>query len=109
MKLTTTLKKLSLAILVTAAATACSVKGGGGSGGDAAASISAAEAAIAKAKANKWIWRDTEKFLKKAKEADKKGDSTTAVKLANKAKFQADQAVAQYLYEKTQDRSKYIK
>jgi nucleoid-associated protein YgaU len=61
--------------------------------------IAAAEAAIAKAKANEWIWRDTEKFLKQAREAAAKGDSDTAVKLANKARSQAEGALNQYYLE----------
>jgi len=36
---------------------------------EAGQAIAAAEAAIAKAKANDWIWRDTEKFLKQAQDA----------------------------------------
>ena len=46
--------------------------------------IAAAQAAIAKAKANEWIWRDTEKFLKQAQDAAAKGDNEAALKLANK-------------------------
>jgi nucleoid-associated protein YgaU len=61
--------------------------------------IAAAEAAIAKAKANEWIWRDTEKFLKQAQEAAAKGDSDTAVQLANKARSQAEGALNQYYLE----------
>jgi nucleoid-associated protein YgaU len=61
--------------------------------------IAAAEAAIAKAKANELIWRDTEKFLKQAQEAAAKGDSDTAVQLANKARSQAEGALNQYYLE----------
>jgi len=61
--------------------------------------IAAAEAAIAKAKANDWIWRDTEKFLKGAKDAAAKGDSGEAVSLANKARNQAELAENQYYLE----------
>jgi nucleoid-associated protein YgaU len=61
--------------------------------------ISAAEAAVAKAKANDWIWRDTEKFLKEAKEAAANGDGDTAVKMANKARGQAEAALNQYYLE----------
>ena len=66
---------------------------------EATAAIAAASAAIKSAKANDWIWRDTEKFLKQAQEAADKGDTSTAVKLANKAKFQAEAAVIQYNHE----------
>jgi nucleoid-associated protein YgaU len=61
--------------------------------------ITAAEAAIAKAKANDWIWRDTEKFLKEAQDAAAKGDSDAAVSLANKARSQAEMAENQYYLE----------
>ena len=66
---------------------------------EATAAIAAADAAIKKAKANNWIWRDTEKFAKEAKEAADKGDNAAAIKLANKAKAQAEDAVNQYEYE----------
>jgi hypothetical protein len=66
---------------------------------EAAAAIADANAAIKAAKANKWIWRDTEKFAKEAKEAADKGDNSAAIKLANKAKAQAEDAIAQYKYE----------
>ena len=61
--------------------------------------IAGAESAIKSANANNWIWRDTEKFLKDAQAAADKGDNATAIKLANKAKFQADAAVQQYNHE----------
>ena len=66
---------------------------------EATAAIAAANGAIKKAKANNWIWRDTEKFSKQAQEAADKGDNATAIKLANKAKAQAEDAVKQYEYE----------
>lgn len=67
--------------------------------------IADAKAAIAKAKAVGWIWRDTEKTLKKAEEANKKGDEAKAIKLANKAKSEAQLAVKQYYTERGMDRS----
>lgn len=66
---------------------------------EATAAIADANKAIAKAKANKWIWRDTGKFLGQAQEAADKGDNKTAIKLANKARAQAEDAIAQYNYE----------
>ncbi|NNJ77410.1 MAG: hypothetical protein HKP56_19875 [Anderseniella sp.] len=66
--------------------------------------ISSANAAIKQAKANNWIWRDTEKFAQKAQEAADKGDNTAAIKLASKAKEQAEDAVKQYEYEKANPR-----
>ena len=65
---------------------------------EAATAIANAGDAIKAAKANDWIWRDTEKFLKQAQEAAK------AVKLADKAKFEAEAAVVQYNLESTHQR-----
>ena len=68
-------------------------------GAEASQAIAAAQAAIAKAKVNDWIWRDTEKFLKEAQDAAANGDNETAVKLADKARGQAEMAVNQYYLE----------
>lgn len=64
--------------------------------------IDAAKAAIAKAKSLDWIWRDTEKFLKQAESeaASPEGHKELAIKLANKARNQAEMAVNQYYLEK---------
>jgi len=109
MRLSTTLKQISVAFFVIAISVGCA-GGGGGSGGssDANKAIKSAEAAMAKASKNKWIWRDTGKILKKAKAANKKGDGAKAIKLAKKAQSQAEIAVSQYFLEKSQDRSKYM-
>lgn len=64
-----------------------------------------AATAIAEAKANDWIWRDTEKFYNEAREAAKKGNKDEAMKLANKAREQAELAVKQYQIEQEMDRS----
>jgi hypothetical protein len=71
---------------------------------EAMAAIQNASDAITAAKANDWIWRDTETFLKEAQQAADQGDNATAIKLADKAKFQAESAVIQYNYEKTHPR-----
>ena len=71
---------------------------------EAMAAIASANTAIKKAKTNDWIWRDTEKFLKQAQSAADKGDNSTAIKLANKAKEQAELAVIQYNHEKAHPR-----
>ena len=71
---------------------------------EATAAIAAANDAIKKAKANNWMWRDTEKFAKEAQAAADKGDNATAIKLANKAKSQAESAVAQFNHEKNNPR-----
>lgn len=64
--------------------------------------IDGAKAAIAKAKSLNWIWRDTEKFLKQAESeaAAGEGHQELAIKLANKARNQAELAVNQYYLEK---------
>jgi len=63
--------------------------------GDAAAAIAAAEKAYKVALDELYAWRDTGKLIKKAKAALKKGKDADAIKLANKAKKQAEDAVAQ--------------
>jgi len=64
--------------------------------------VDEAKAAIAKAKSVNWIWRDTEKILKTAESeaAVQGGDKMLAIKLANKARDQAEMAVNQYYLEK---------
>lgn len=62
---------------------------------DANMAIKSAISANGKAKKMYVEWRDTGKLLKKARKAKGKGDFDKAVKLANKAKRQAINAVAQ--------------
>jgi uncharacterized protein YabN with tetrapyrrole methylase and pyrophosphatase domain len=45
-------------------------------------------------------WRDIGKFLKQAEEAAKKGDYETAIKLAEKARFQGEMGYKQALDQK---------
>ncbi len=71
---------------------------------EAAAAITAANDAIKAAKANNWLWRDTEKFASEAQAAADKGENSLAIKLAKKAKDEADNAAAQYNYEKAHPR-----
>jgi len=61
--------------------------------------INKAEKAIAVAKADKFLWRDTEKALKGAKKAYAEEDYETATKLAKKALKQAELADAQSKHE----------
>ena len=67
---------------------------------DASAAITAAETANSRAKKVNNEWRDTGKIIKSAKKAEKEGDFDKAVKLANKAKRQAENAYQQYLEQK---------
>jgi len=57
--------------------------------------IADAKAANAEAKAANYEWRDTGKFIKQAEEKLAAGDEAGAIALANKAKKQAEIAVAQ--------------
>lgn len=71
---------------------------------EATAAIANASDAIAIANSNDWIWRDTESFLDKAREAAAAGDNAKAITLADMAKFEAEAAVEQYNLEKTHQR-----
>jgi hypothetical protein len=81
-----------------------SSNGGSKANSDATAAITNANDAIKVAKGNNWIWRDTEKFVTQASEAAAAGDNAKAIKLANKAQFEAEAAVEQYNFEKTHQR-----
>jgi len=71
---------------------------------EATLAIKNASDAIGMANNNNWIWRDTEDLLKQAQDAADSGDNATAIKLADKAKYQAEAAIIQYNYEKTHPR-----
>lgn len=96
-------KLWSIAILSAVLATGCAMQSEKApatkASPEATAAIAAANAAIKAAKDNKWIWRDTEEMAAEAQAAADKGDNATAIKLANKAKSQAELAIAQYKYE----------
>jgi len=65
------------------------------------AAIEAAEAALNKARSVDGEWRDARKvYLKKAKAAAHKADYTTAIKLANIAKFQGEMGYQQAIEQK---------
>jgi len=66
-----------------------------GSDNSAEAAIAAAKAANKKAKGVGYEWRDTGKMIKKAEKAMEAGDEAGAIKIANKAKKQAEDAVTQ--------------
>jgi ribosomal protein L1 len=79
---------------------ACASDSGAGSSpsmteNDAKTAVMAAEAELKAAKAKGAEWRDTGKLIKQANEAIKAGDFDTATKLANKAKRQSTNALAQ--------------
>lgn len=109
MKIRSAVKLFTTALLSLWLISACadqSVKTTGSMTGssEATAAIASASAAIDKAKANDWIWRDTESFLEEARQAAANGDNTAAIRLANKARLQAENAVIQYNYEKAHPR-----
>ena len=102
------MKKLALfGALIFALAGCAGMNGGdkaakaGGDADAANAAIAAAEASLKKARSVEGEWRDANKqMLKKAKDAASKGDYETAVKLANKAKFQGDMGYEQAMGQK---------
>ena len=61
----------------------------------AAEAIAAAKSANAKAKAVGYEWRDTAKIIKSAEKALAAGNEDEAIALANKARIQAETAIAQ--------------
>ncbi len=67
--------------------------------------IAAAKTANKKVQSVGFAWRDTGKLIKKAEAAAKKGDSKGAMKLASKAKSEAELAYKQYELEKGIDRT----
>ena len=81
-----------------------SANSGSKASSNATAAIANANDAIKIAKGNDWIWRDTEKFVTQASEAAAAGDDAKAIKLANKARFEAEAAVEQYNMETTHPR-----
>jgi len=98
MKTLKALRLTALLLLVVGFAVGCAGTTEEGAGADQAAAeaaIAAAKSANAKAKAEGYEWRDTGKLIKKAEEALKAGKYEDAIKLANKAKRQAELAVEQ--------------
>lgn len=84
---------------VAAAFTLGACASGGGSthsAQDAQSAIMAAEHETTRANSLGNAWRDTEKMIKEAQKAAKEGNYDDAVKLANKAKEQSSDAIAQY-------------
>ena len=107
MKTSFNVKLLSTAVLSLWLISGCASNGSGGgskASAEATTAITNASDAIKAAKGNDWIWRDTEEFLSQAKEAAAAGDDAKAIKLADKAKFEAEAAVEQYNYETTHQR-----
>lgn len=97
MKITTTVKYASLLALVLGVTVGCSSTSQESTCtpqqvNDA---ISAAKAAYAKALKADYAWRDTGKMIKKAEKLEKEGKCDEALSLANKARRQSENAIAQ--------------
>ena len=97
MKITKTLKFISLIALVLSVAIGCSSTSQESSCTEQGAkdAIAAAKAANEKAKAANNEWRDTSDIIKAAEKAQAEGKCEDAMKLAKQALDQADNAVAQ--------------
>ena len=97
MKITTILKFISLTALVLGVAIGCSSTNQESSCTEQGAqdTIAAAKAANAKAKAAHNEWRDTGAIISKAEKALAAGNCDEAMKLANQARRQAENALAQ--------------
>jgi len=94
------MKKLALlvaAIALTLTACGSSPDAASNNADQATVAITAAKTANSQAKKVNYEWRDTGKIIKKAQKAQKDGNFDMAVKLANKAKRQAENAYKQYL------------
>ena len=95
-------KFIPFAIAAGLALGGCASGGGGMSSSaayndkDAASAIMAAEHELTRASAKGNAWRDTGKIIEKAKAAEKAGKYDEAVKLADAAKRQSENALAQY-------------
>jgi len=112
MKFKNKIKQLSIVLLTASMAVGCASQqkqepAPKADSGPSASSIAIAnaKAAMKKAKAVDYLWRDTGKFVKQAEKAAKKGDEAKAIKLANKARSQAELALKQYYYEQGIDRA----
>ncbi len=90
------MKKLLLAATVALFLNACANSPPTASADDAKTAISKAVQKTQQAAKVDYEWRDTGKIIKKAKAALKKGDIETAIKLANKARRQSNNALKQY-------------
>ena len=91
---TTTARLFSVALLSLSLITGCASTGDAESI-TAEQAIAEAKEANAKAKAMNAEWRDTGKIIKQAEAKLEEGDDAAAIELANKAKAQAERAIAQ--------------
>ena len=87
--------KLVGVLLLISSLLGCATTSEGPTTDEAAAAIAAAKAANAKAAAEKYEWRDTGELIKQAEKAMNEANYADAVKLANQARRQAENAVNQ--------------
>jgi nucleoid-associated protein YgaU len=99
MTMRTTARLFSVALLSLGLITGCASTDEVSDSMSAEQAIANAKAANAEAKAANYEWRDTGKMIKKAEDKLAAGDGPGAIKLANKAEFQAKTAVSQAAYE----------
>ena len=95
MRIMNTLRTIGLITILAGVIVGCAGTTEQDSAGSAADAIAAAKAANAKAKKETYEWRDTGKLIKKAEKALTDGNDAKAIKLANKAQRQAENAVKQ--------------
>ena len=95
---------LSCAVSVGCAGQSTKDSGASKASPEAKQAIQNASDAISMANQNNWLWNRTEDMLKEAQAAADKGDNADAIKLADKAKYQAEAAIVQYNYEKDHPR-----
>ena len=95
MKIFQSLKLAALLVLAIGLTVGCASTSEEVGQDDAAAAIAAAKQANKKAQAAEYAWRDTGKLIKKAEKAMADGKYEDAVKLANKAQRQAENALKQ--------------
>lgn len=87
--------KLTGLIFLSGLIIGCATTTEGPTADDAAAAITAAKEANAKAAAENYEWRDTGEIIKQAEKAMNEGNFADAIKLANRARRQAENAVKQ--------------
>ncbi len=95
MKLLPSTRLVGTALLTVGLITGCATYDGIDTSAAATQAIASAKTANAEAKAVNYEWRDTGKFIAQAEKKLKSGDIDGALALANKAKKQANIAVAQ--------------
>jgi len=103
------MKKIALIAAAACMAVSGATLAAGPSKKDVAAAIQNAVKSVEAAKSVRGEWRDSYKFLGKAKKAYHKGDMATAMKLAKKVERQGHMGKAQAHAEKNAGNPSYVK